>query len=49
VKGPERRKLESKIVRNPTKRSVVESPMNERKRLLDELWAKMMGASNWSD
>jgi hypothetical protein len=27
----------------------VESPMNESNKLLDELWAKIMGASDGSD
>jgi hypothetical protein len=27
----------------------VESPMDESKRLIDELWAKMMGASDGRD
>jgi hypothetical protein len=49
VEGFERRKLESKIARNPTKRSVVESLMDESNKLLDELWVKLMGASDWSD
>jgi hypothetical protein len=49
VEGLERKKLESKITRNPTRISVVESPMDESNKLLDRLWVKMMGASDWSD
>jgi len=27
----------------------VESPVDKSNKLLDELWAKMVGASDWSD
>jgi len=49
IKGLEQGKLESKITRNPTRRSEVESPMDESNILLDELWAKMMSAFDESD
>jgi hypothetical protein len=49
VERPERGKLESKIARNPTKRSEVESFIDESNKLLDELWAKTMGIFDWSD
>ena len=49
MEGPERGKLESKIARNPIKRSGVKSPVDESNKLLDELWAKTMDASDWSD
>jgi hypothetical protein len=39
-------KLENKITRNPTGRSEVESLVDESNILLNELWAKTMGASN---
>jgi hypothetical protein len=44
-----RGKLESKIARNHAMRSKVESPVNDSNGLLDELWAKIVGASDWSD
>ena len=44
-----RGKVESKIVRNLAMRSKVESPVNDSNGLLDELWAKIVGASDWSD
>jgi hypothetical protein len=49
VEGPMRGKVESKIVRNLAMKSKVESPVNDSNGLLDELWAKIVGASDWSD
>jgi hypothetical protein len=37
MKGSEQGKLESKIVRNLERRSKMESPIDENKKLLDEL------------
>jgi hypothetical protein len=41
--------MKNKIVSNFTKISEVESPVDESNILIDELWAKTMGASDWSD
>jgi Rieske Fe-S protein len=49
MEGPERGKIESKIARNPVKRSEVESLIDKSNKLLDKLWAKTMGASDGSD
>lgn len=47
MEGPERQKLESKITRNPARRSEVESLVDESNILLDELRTKMVCASDW--
>jgi hypothetical protein len=46
VEGLEQGKLENKITRNPAGRREVESLVDESNILLNELWAKTMGASN---
>ena len=48
MKGPELGKLKSKIARNIARKSEVESLMDESNKLLDELWAKTIGASDRS-
>jgi hypothetical protein len=49
MEGLERGKLESKIAWNPTRRSEVESPMDESNILLNDLWVETIGVSDGSD